>query len=603
MATPSAASGTTAVPQAPSAMSQLADMLQLAGGTVRAQNAGEIGDLQAVLASLRAQDPNAQLASIFQQASGQIPGLQSALSNAIGARSGGNSAVSAALQKLLQQTTLAGQQQIAQQQSLNFQTQTQAASAIANATKGTRETSGVNKGEAAKNLAILQLLSKTGILKELGLGTQDAPAAATPAVGGSVVNAQPTSGLDLSTFGSNVGFTPDASFTPAAGLTDSGGGFDSGFDFSFADGWDSSPVDMTGFQTPTVTETPTYEAPPSVFLPEEELLIPTFADGGLVTAQGGRRGSAPSVTQTAPRGATASQQPGLLQLLQSAASELGSVNSAGSGSAGSGLGTGTYQGTGSAGGTGPASPAVSKGLATAANINALSGLTGGPALKDAGMIGLAANLSRAATPEKALATLGTFAANKVAPGLGGAIQFAANPSVQSGVNLAMSLNPISAAANVLAGMAGLPSAGELVNRGVENFQLGTEVNPSASMLDRYSVGSAINNSADPLGALIDAIGQGSGGSGRDNSWGYSDRGPGGSSGDPAAAAAGANAAGPGLANGGEVNGPGTGTSDSIQARLSDGEYIIPADVVDKIGVQFFDQLRNQFHTPAAQAAR
>ena len=597
-------SGTTTVPQAADAMSQLASMLQLAGGTVRTQNAGEIGDLQAVLAGLRAQDPNAQLASIFQQASGQIPGLQSALSNAIGARSGGNSAVSAALQKLLQQTTLAGQQQIAQQQQQNFQTQAQAASAVAQATKGTRETSGVNQGEAAKNLAILQLLSKSGILKELGLGTQDAPAVATPVTGGAV-NAQPAAGLDLSTFGSNVGFTPDASFSPAAGLLDSG--VDSGIDWSFADGWDSSPTDMTGFQTPTVTETPTYEAPPSVYLPEEEFTLPMFADGGLVTAQGGRRGAAPSVTQTAPTGTTAQQGaaqlqgPDLFQVLQAAVNELGSVNSSGSGTAGSGLGTGVTPATGNAG-TGPASPAVSKGLATAANINALSGLTGGPALRDNGMLGLAANLSRAATPEKALATMGTFAANKAVPGLGGAIQFAANPSVQSGVNLAMSLNPVSAAANVLAGMFGLPSAGEMVNRGVENYQLGTEVNPSASMLDRYSVGSDINASNDPLGALISALDQqGSGGGGGGGDFG--DRGPGGSSGDTAAAAAGANAAGPGLANGGEVDGPGTGTSDSIKARLSDGEYVIPADVVEKLGVQFFDQLRNQFHTPAAQAAR
>lgn len=55
----------------------------------------------------------------------------------------------------------------------------------------------------------------------------------------------------------------------------------------------------------------------------------------------------------------------------------------------------------------------------------------------------------------------------------------------------------------------------------------------------------------------------------------------------------------GFKRGGEVDGPGTGTSDSIPARLSDGEYVIPADVVERLGVGFFDRLRAQFHTPAA----
>jgi hypothetical protein len=54
----------------------------------------------------------------------------------------------------------------------------------------------------------------------------------------------------------------------------------------------------------------------------------------------------------------------------------------------------------------------------------------------------------------------------------------------------------------------------------------------------------------------------------------------------------------GWKEGGHIQGPGTGTSDSIPARLSDGEYVIPADVVDKMGVEFFDMLRASLHTPA-----
>jgi hypothetical protein len=56
----------------------------------------------------------------------------------------------------------------------------------------------------------------------------------------------------------------------------------------------------------------------------------------------------------------------------------------------------------------------------------------------------------------------------------------------------------------------------------------------------------------------------------------------------------------GFAGGGEIDGPGTGISDSIPIRVSDGEYIIPKDVVDTLGVEFFDELRDMFHTPVSQ---
>lgn len=54
---------------------------------------------------------------------------------------------------------------------------------------------------------------------------------------------------------------------------------------------------------------------------------------------------------------------------------------------------------------------------------------------------------------------------------------------------------------------------------------------------------------------------------------------------------------------GHVRGPGTGISDSIPARLSDGEYVIPADVVKRKGVEFFDKLLDKYHMPAAEQKR
>ena len=45
-----------------------------------------------------------------------------------------------------------------------------------------------------------------------------------------------------------------------------------------------------------------------------------------------------------------------------------------------------------------------------------------------------------------------------------------------------------------------------------------------------------------------------------------------------------------MAEGGRVEGPGTGTSDSIIARLSAGEYVVRADVVRQLGTPFMDAL-------------
>lgn len=48
--------------------------------------------------------------------------------------------------------------------------------------------------------------------------------------------------------------------------------------------------------------------------------------------------------------------------------------------------------------------------------------------------------------------------------------------------------------------------------------------------------------------------------------------------------------GKGLASGGSVAGPGTGTSDSIPAMLSNGEYVLNAKAVDRLGVPFLNGL-------------
>jgi hypothetical protein len=57
-----------------------------------------------------------------------------------------------------------------------------------------------------------------------------------------------------------------------------------------------------------------------------------------------------------------------------------------------------------------------------------------------------------------------------------------------------------------------------------------------------------------------------------------------------------------MEKGGDVDGPGTGTSDSVPAMLSDGEYVLPADTVDAVGKATLDKLKNATHTPVHKPA-
>ena len=55
--------------------------------------------------------------------------------------------------------------------------------------------------------------------------------------------------------------------------------------------------------------------------------------------------------------------------------------------------------------------------------------------------------------------------------------------------------------------------------------------------------------------------------------------------------------------GGRVYGPGTGTSDSIPAMLSNGEYVINADSVKKYGIQTFDAFNNKKYSMGGPVTR
>ena len=58
-----------------------------------------------------------------------------------------------------------------------------------------------------------------------------------------------------------------------------------------------------------------------------------------------------------------------------------------------------------------------------------------------------------------------------------------------------------------------------------------------------------------------------------------------------------------FADGGHVDGPGGPVDDKVPAMLSDGEYVVPADVVRAKGVEFFEKLKSKYHVPAEHQRR
>lgn len=119
---------------------QLADLL---GGkrqtTTQTMNPGDVAALQKVVADAQSQDFTKLLESIFAQAQGAIPQVGANYGRRMG-RSYGNVGAQSALNEILKQATLEGQKQIAEQQIRNRELQANAGAAIAQATKGTTQT-------------------------------------------------------------------------------------------------------------------------------------------------------------------------------------------------------------------------------------------------------------------------------------------------------------------------------------------------------------------------------------------------------------------------------------------------------------------------------
>jgi hypothetical protein len=561
----------------------VADLLALFGGKQQTtQNTADISGLQALQGELGGQDFSGLLASIFQQAAGQTPGLQARMSNAVGARTGGNGAVNAALQKLLQDTTIKAQGQLVQQQMANQQLRGDVAGKIAQGTSGSKTDSGINMKNAATGLGGLQAIgtalksdlgkkATSGIGSLLGFGGDSAASVGSTASGAGELGSGAFSSIgDGSSVGSLFNFGDlggaaasgglfDGAFTAAdtastasdvASSTDSswlGGAWNGVTDFfGFADGG------LIGRDGEKITKAQMEDSP-------------GMADGGAVGVRtgGGRRSSVPTynpdkvIQSRAEQGRTGispMQIPTIESLMGAASGEGNSSSDAASNFS-----------------LGPVSNAQANNQAVNAFMQALVTQNPLSLAKSLASIGMSQNAQMSAL-------------NEAPDPLDAMVAFLQNNVLSPDQASQMGSPALTAAANAL------------------SVQNNTDAMTALmSITDAY--GTAVSDGDAGLGST-----EGSGNDGGNDGAGYGDSGDGGDgssgggggdggSGDGGAGGDGGGDGGSGASfkNGGDLKGPGTGTSDSIPIRASKGEYIVPADVVEKMGVDFFDGLREAMH--------
>ena len=230
----------------------------------------------------------------------------------------------------------------------------------------------------------------------------------------------------------------------------------------------------------------------------------------------------------------------------------------------------------------------------------------GPAMKAAGVGGSPLSALMAIAQATQAQGAATSAINNAEDPLGallGAIN-AVQGSAKAGDISAVGSDNLAAGANAVSSVTGIDPLDALMQ---STNSFGTGTNSDALALGANNA--ATRNGIDPLDALMagtNAFGTGpdGGGSGNDGSGAGLGLGGDGASGPGEFVNGGKNTS----ATRGMIRGPGTGTSDSITAiskvpgkgniKVSDREFIVPADVVAKPGVQaMLEQLLAAYHTP------
>ena len=373
-------------------------------------------------------------------------------------------------------------------------------------------------------------------------------------------------------------------------------------------------------------------------------MVQSYADGGEVTTKkpsvlGTSQFAQVPSDSTVTSGST-STNPAVSSVASSVqGGSAGNVSSASSSSSAGTLGDlgGMLSSGGSGIGDGSAATGgiSSAGLGQAATGFGIAGALG----HNSGLSAIGTAMGIASSTNPGLSTAIAMA-NAATHGIAGTIgSVSANPSIGNIADVAMAIsNPALGIANAALGMVGMASISGIIGNIADaispNNPMSTEqqaaVNDAVSdnamaQAGENGPGSTGTTDASSIGAtngsdsMSDSFGGvGAGGFGGDSGLGAAgmgDAGPGGSSGDGGASGAGpgsdgggpgggggdggAGSGGGGDADGGLKQGPGTGISDSIPAKLSDGEFVLSADTVAAIGVDKLQALQDKYHVPAA----
>jgi len=528
----------------------LLDMLGGQKGT--STTTSDTGALKNLLGQLQGTNYEDVLKSIFTQAGGQIPGLTAGMSNSIGARTGNNSAVSTALGKLLESTVMKAADRTAQLQQNNQQLQLGAANGIAQGTKRTDSTSGTNTGKAAQNLAILQLGSKL-LNSDTGKGIV---AKGKGLFDNLFSNNQSAAGVDLSS-GLNANFDSSA----PAQFTDAGFSFGDAGNIGFgslADAGGASFGDFGGGDV--VGDLASGAAGGGTDIPIEDLSgYFGMADGGLVG-----RDEKPIDYPMGGKVVGPSNAPGTPQ----AYADGGIVRSGG------GRRSSAPEYTRAT--VTPNAAVQSPRAELNPSRNRQEDLTLGP------LQGLESGEANPMSPSS-ISSIDPAQSVAVGNAVGNAVGAATMNAVIGPIGM-LGLNATSSITGVTPPQSALSQAIAAI---AEALGIGgSGVNPDGT--------SSTSPTATGTSAVADAANADTSDSGDSG-----DGGVGGASTSAGDSTGGNGASGDnGMANGGKITGPGSGTSDSITIKASPGEYVLPADVTQALGVRFLDELKNHFHVPA-----
>lgn len=630
----------------------IADLLKLFGGTTgTTQNTADISGLQALQGDL--QNPNFEglLQAVFQQAAGQTPGLQARMSNAVGARSGQNGAVQAMLQKLLQDTTIKAQGQLVQQQQQNQQLRGQTAGQIAGATGGQKTTSGTNMGKAATGLGALQAL---GALKPENLKkAYDGVSGFFNSGGGELGSTASSAGdlIDLGNFsiGGELGSDAASGVFGDVGFGEAAAGLGDLFQSADYTSGLGETVDFSSGATDAAST-----AGDSSWLGDAWEGVTDFfgfADGGMVGRDGKRtivrrhleeaeereneamgHGKA---TKKAEKDSEDAETKALLAKMNSsrnpktgkASDDYDKSSKLVDKSTGIRFANGGEVNVRAGGGRRSSTPGYTpdnilqtlagqgrSGLNPARSMSAQSMRTpdepnDGTGLENSNNFSLGVGTQTAAHQAQTQSVINAFMQALVTQN---PLTFA-KAAFSNDLGKQAQMNEVNKAPDPMAALAayqGWLSPEAATALGSDNLAIAAnavamnqKIDPMDAMLGLTGAfgtapGTATASAGSGVGGMGESANESAASEGADGAEGSVGSDGAGGSGEEGAGGTGGESTGAesGFKNGGKLQGPGTGTSDSIHARVSKGEYIVPADVVSQLGVQFFDDLRDNFHT-------